>query len=748
MKEPVVTERLAREHGLSAEEFEKIKSILGRTPTYTELGIFSVMWSEHCGYKNSILLIKTLPRAGESLLAEPGKENAGVVDFSDEYAIVFKIESHNHPSAVEPFQGAATGVGGILRDIFAMGARPIACLDSLRFGPLSDEHTRYLFRGVVEGIGFYGNCFGVPTVGGEVYFDEAYGDNPLVNAMAVGLVRKDKLASSVAAGVGNLALYVGAATGRDGIHGATFASEELSEESEKRRPSVQIGDPFMEKLLVEATLEMIEKGLVVSVQDMGAAGLTSSSVEMAAKGELGMELELSLVPQREEGMTPYEIMLSESQERMLFVVEEEKFDEVKEILERWDLHYAVVGRVTDDGKLTVRVNGEIYAAIPVNALVVGGGCPAYKREPVYPKYIDRINDFTPDDFLPTISAEEALVRLISSPNIASKRWVFRQYDHQIMSNTVVLPGGDAAVLRIKETGKGIAVSTDCNGRYSYLDPYTGAAIAVAESARNVVVTGAKPVAITNCLNFGDPYKPDVYYQFSESIRGMADACRALGTPVTGGNVSFYNESATGTVVYPTPVIGMLGILDDIASFLTASFKQEGDVILLLGETLPEIGGSEYLKEIYRAVWGPPPSLDLAKEKAVQDAFLEIATCHLATAAHDVSDGGLAVALVEMGILARENPLGFVLNNSLLDNLSDRERHLFLFSESQSRIVMTCEEEHLPEVKEILSRYDVKSLLLGKVCGDKFDFGRFSIPVSEALDLYYNSIEKILKGEEK
>ena len=542
---PEVTLALAREHGLTDEEYGWVVERLGRTPTFVELGIYSVMWSEHCSYKNSIALLKTLPREGEQLLVEAGEENAGLVDIGDGLAVAFKIESHNHPSAVEPYQGAATGVGGIQRDIFTMGARPIASLNSLRFGSLDNPRVRYLFDGVVRGIGDYGNSFGVPTVAGEVYFDASYEGNPLVNAMSVGIVRVGETASAIATGVGNPVYIVGSATGRDGIHGATFASEEISETSEAKRPSVQVGDPFTEKLLLEASLEAIGTGAVVGIQDMGAAGITCSSCEMSAKGEAGMTLHLERVPARETGMTPYELMLSESQERMLIVVEKGREGEIEAVFDKWDLHAEHIGEVTADGRVKVYWHGDLVADVPAEHLVLGGGAPVYHRETKRPAYLDDAHAFEQDtvDDVTSADAGEVLKQLLGSPNIASKRWVYEQYDTTVRTNTVQGPGlADAAVVRIKGTDKGLAVKTDCNGRYVYLNPRRGGQIAVAEAARNVVCAGGKPLAITNCLNFGNPYKPEVYWQFTEAVGGMGDACRALGTPVTGGNVSFYNEN--------------------------------------------------------------------------------------------------------------------------------------------------------------------------------------------------------------
>ncbi len=581
MKEPEITPELAIEHGLNKEEYERILKILGRTPTFTEIGIFSVMWSEHCSYKNSIALLKTLPREGGKLLVGAGEENAGLVDIGDGLAVAFKIESHNHPSAVEPYQGAATGVGGIMRDIFTMGARPIASLNSLRFGTLDDARTRYLFAGVVKGIGDYGNSFGVPTVAGEVYFDESYQGNPLVNAMAVGLVRTNIYASAVAKGEGNPVMIVGSSTGRDGIHGATFASEELSEKSEAKRPSVQVGDPFTEKLLLEASLEIIRKGYLIGIQDMGAAGISCSTSEMSAKGKSGMKIDLDKVPLREEGMSAYEIMLSESQERMLCVVKKGYEDRVREVFEKWDLHCEIIGEVINEDKLFINYKGKLEAELPPFDLVLGGGAPVYIREQKEPSYIKEKRNFDFSTLPEAKDIQETFLKVFSSPNIASKRWVYEQYDSMVRTNTIVGPGCDSAVIYIKGTNKALAMKTDCNARYVYLNPREGAKIAVAESARNIVCSGGTPLAITNCLNFGNPYKPEIYWQFAEAIAGMGEACRFFNTPVTGGNVSFYNESPN-VAVYPTPTIGMIGLVEDLSHITTSYFKNEGDSNLPFG----------------------------------------------------------------------------------------------------------------------------------------------------------------------
>lgn len=719
LRQPQVTLELAREHGLTDEEYGWVVEKLGRTPTFVELGIYSVMWSEHCSYKNSIAVIKTLPREGEHLLVGAGEENAGLVDVGDGLAVAFKIESHNHPSAVEPYQGAATGVGGIQRDIFTMGARPIASLNSLRFGELENPRVRYLFDGVVRGIGDYGNSFGVPTVAGEVYFDRAYEGNPLVNAMSVGVVKVGETASAIATGVGNPVYIVGSATGRDGIHGATFASEDLTEENEAKRPSVQVGDPFTEKLLLEATLEAIRSGVVVGIQDMGAAGITCSSCEMSAKGEAGMVLHLERVPVREAGMTPYEIMLSESQERMLIVTMPAHEAALKAIFDKWDLHAERIGEVTDDGRVKCYWHGELVADVPAEHLVLGGGAPVYHRETRRPAYLDQTAAFDPNT-VPDVRPAEAsgvLRRLLGSPNIASKRWVWEQYDTTVRTNTVVGPGpSDAAVVRLKGTKKGLAVKTDCNGRYVYLNPRRGGQIAVAEAARNVVCAGGRPLAVTNCLNFGNPYRPEVYWTFVEAVGGMGDACRAFDTPVTGGNVSFYNESPEGAV-FPTPTIGMLGLVEDVEQDATTfPFREEGDVVFLLAPEAwlhrNEIGGTEYLAAIHGRTAGDAPHLDLDEEKGVQEAMLALIQSGLARSAHDVSDGGLAVTLAECAILGG---LGAEIE---LERSGDLRLDALLFGEAQSRIVFTGRYDDGEMIMDTIVGYGVQAVPIGRVGGDR------------------------------
>ncbi|MBM4399863.1 MAG: phosphoribosylformylglycinamidine synthase subunit PurL, partial [Candidatus Cloacimonetes bacterium] len=694
MKDFIVTQELLQEHGISSEEYAAIKSILNREPTWVELGIFSVMWSEHASYKNSILLLKTLPRDGDCLLAKAGEENAGVVDIGDGLAVSFKIESHNHPSALEPYHGAATGVGGILRDIFTMGARPVAVLDSLRFGNPDNPQTKHLMDGVVSGIADYGNCFGVPTVGGEVYFEDSYEGNPLVNAMAVGILKHEHLAKSGATGIGNLVVYVGAKTGRDGIHGATFASVELSDDSEEKRTAVQVGDPFMEKLLLEATLEVIQAGLVVAIQDMGAAGLTCSSSEMAGKTGVGIELDVGRVPQRETGMTPYEIMLSESQERMLLIVAEKNFSSLQDIFHKWDLEAVVIGEVKNDGYLTVKNNGDIVAQIPAETLVLGGKAPVYKRKTSIPEYLSQTRNFNINSIPEVVDYTGVLIKLLQSPNIASKISVFRQYDHMVQINTVTGPGSDAAIVKIKDSSKALALSTDCNSRYCWLDPYEGSKGAVAEAARNIVCSGAKPLAVTNCLNFGNPYKPDVYWTFSECIRGITDACKKFDTPVTGGNVSFYNENPQGAI-YPTPVIGMLGLIDDYSKVVTQFFKNIGDAVYLIGQECNEIGGSEYLKVIHNSIMGMPPKVDLEMEYKLYQIMQELVNQKLIESAHDCSEGGLLVCLAESCFLPDGRSLG--LN---IDFAIKGRKDVSYFGESHSRIVVSVKKDNKIAIEEL------------------------------------------------
>ncbi|NMW21138.1 MAG: phosphoribosylformylglycinamidine synthase subunit PurL [Chlorobiaceae bacterium] len=752
-----VTISLAAEHGLNAEEYGKICAILGRTPTFTELGIFSVMWSEHCSYKNSIAVLKTLPREGKALLTSAGEENAGLVDIGDNLAVAFKIESHNHPSAVEPYQGAATGVGGIHRDIFTMGARPVASLNSLRFGSPKDLHVRYLVDGVVRGIGDYGNSFGVPTVGGEIYFEEGYTGNPLVNAMSVGLVEHDKTVSATALGEGNPVLIVGSSTGRDGIHGATFASVELSEASEEQRPSVQVGDPFAEKLLLEATLEAIATGYVVGLQDMGAAGITSSTSEMSARGiektgSGGIEIDLDLVPIREAGMSAYEIMLSESQERMLIVAAKGFEEKIIEVYRKWDVLAVVIGRVTSDNQVRILHHGRVVAEIPAETLVLGGGAPVYIREAVEKKPDTPVAILVDDKDLEFRAISLAL---LSRPNIASKQWVYRQYDSMVLTNTVTPVGHtDAAVIRVKGSRKGLAMKTDCNARYVYLNPLAGGKIAVAECARNIACSGATPLAITNCLNFGNPYKPEVYFQFKESVRGMGEACQAFNTPVTGGNVSFYNETLIGgerTAIYPTPTIGMIGLLDDIDNLVGSTFTDAGDTIMLLGHPELTLDASEYLVMQYDTPGQDAPCVDLEHEKKLQELLVALAAKKLVHSAHDISDGGLFVALAEKAIMNDKAPLGFSID---LEDTDQGPYHIQqqLFSEAQGRVVLSISPDKADEVIQEANRHNVPVRIIGNVIEGDAVITLNSEPVlhfsiNELGEAYFHSLEHSLHLDE-
>lgn len=735
MREPEITPELIIEHGLSEEEYTWIWEYLGREPNYTELGIFSVMWSEHCSYKNSIAQLKTLPRTGSRLLAAAGEENAGAVDIGDGLACVFKIESHNHPSAIEPYQGAATGIGGILRDIFTMGARPEATFNSLRFGPLDIPQVRYIFDGVVRGTGDYGNCFGVPGIGGEVWFEPAYTGNPLVNVMALGIAKKAELLSATAKGAGNPVLIVGARTGRDGIHGATFASEELSEKSAAKRPAVQIGDPFTEKLLLEATLEIIKRGLAVGIQDMGAAGLTCSTSEMSARGGCGMEIDIGKVPVREDAMTPYEIMLSESQERMLVVARPETLKQVQSIFKKWGLLAAVIGMVIDENVLRVYSQGYICAEIPPDVLVLGGKAPVYFREQRKPSYIDELASFSPLSLPEPSNYNDVLKKLIGSPNIASKRWVYQQYDTSVRTSTVIGPGGDAAVIRIRKSKKGLAISTDCNGRLCYLNPRLGAKHAVCEAALNVACSGAVPTAITNCLNFGNPYNPEVYYTFVEAIAGMGEACRLLDTPVTGGNVSFHNEHK-GEAVYPSPVIGMVGVLDDVRKRLMPFFSREGDSLAIIGNISGELGGSEYLKVIHNKVAGPVPGIDITSVKIITRLLVELISNGLIDTAHDISDGGLAVALAECCF---GNSIGAEIRFD-----SNLRPDALLFSESRPVVIISFRENSRNAIAGICSRFNVALLPIGKAGGANLRINaHINIPVSDLKEIYEAAIPNLM-----
>ncbi len=741
MKEPEATLKLALEHGLTEEEYEKIIKVLGRQPTFTELGIFSVMWSEHCSYKNSIVQLKTLPRSGGRLLVEAGAENAGLIDIGDGLAVAFKIESHNHPSAVEPYQGAATGVGGIMRDIFTMGARPIAALNSLRFGKIDDDRTKYLFSGVVKGIGDYGNCFGVPTIAGEVYFEECYKDNPLVNAMAVGIVNKRHIATALAKGKGNPVMIVGSATGRDGIHGATFASEEISEKSESKRPSVQVGDPFTEKLLLEASLEIIKNGWLVGIQDMGAAGISCSTSEMSARGKSGMRINLDKVPLREEYMSAYEIMLSESQERMLCCVKKGYEENVKKVFEKWDLNCEIIGEVTDDGILHIEHQGEIKAIIPAEALVLGGGAPVYIRDQKKPDYIDKLREFDFNSISEPQDLRDTFLKVFSSPNIVSKQWVYHQYDTMVRTNTIVGPGCDSAVIYIKGTNKALAMKVDCNARYVYLNPKEGTKIAVAESARNIVCSGGLPLGVTNCLNFGNPYKLEIYWQFAQSVAGMGEACRYFNTPVTGGNVSFYNESPNSTV-YPTPVIGMVGIVEDLSHITTSYFKNQGDLIYLIGQDKEELGGSEYLKVIHNLVVGDCPSIDIETEKQIQNLLLDLIKKGLVNSAHDISEGGIGVCLAECCVINQENLIGCEVSIPI-----KTRKDFSLFSESQSRIIVSISPNNKNQVEELIRSYQISFTQLGVVGGRTLKLrDLFEVDLIEINEIYYNTIPKLMSSE--
>lgn len=746
MNYPEVNLEVAKGLGLTEEEYIRINEILGRVPTYTELGIFSVMWSEHCSYKNSILQLKTLPRSGGRLLVGAGEENAGLVDIGDGLAVAFKIESHNHPSAVEPHQGAATGVGGILRDIFTMGARPIAALNSLRFGKINsddkniNDRSKFLFSNVVSGIAHYGNCFGVPTVSGEVYFEECYQDNPLVNAMAVGLVKHNQSATATASGIGNPVFIVGSSTGKDGIHGATFASEEISEESESKRPNVQVGDPFTEKLLLEATLELIQSGAVAGIQDMGAAGITCSTSEMSAKGNCGMKINLDFVPLRDSDMSGYEIMLSESQERMLVVVHKGQEETAKKIFDKWDLNCVEIGEIIEEPNVKIYYKGNLEADVPAEPLVLGGGAPVYKREVKEPTYFNETRNFDFDSLPEPKNYNEVLLKLLSTPNITNKNWVYTQYDTQVRTNTMLLPGGDASVVRIKGTKKALAMKVDCNGRYVYLNPYKGGMTAVCESARNVACTGAVPLAITNCLNFGNPYNPEVYYQFTEAIRGMGDACKMLETPVTGGNVSFYNQSKD-YAVFPTPSIGMIGLLEDYEKMVTSNFKGEGDLIILLGNNSNNsIDGSEYLNTIHNLIKGDAPEINLEEEKKLIDTLIEAADKKLLKSAHDISDGGLAVALAECCIMDRDNLRGCKINFDY-----NTRKDFALFSESQGRAIISLDKKDLQSFSKICEKNKIDFIVIGETTLNDFVLNDDVRTTPKDLsDAYFYSLEKIMQ----
>ncbi len=702
-----ITVKTAEQLRITADEFNLIIEKLGRTPNFTELCAFSGMWSEHCSYKNSIKLLKTLPRDGEKMLVKAGEENAGLMDIGDGYGVVFKIESHNHPSAIEPFQGAATGVGGINRDIFTMGARPIASLNSLRFGNLKDAKTQHLLAGVVKGIGHYGNCFGVPTVGGEIYFEDCYHTNPLVNAMSVGILKNGETVSATAEGKGNPVFFVGSATGKDGIGGASFASAEITADSVQDLPAVQVGDPFQEKKLLEACLEVIQTGVVVGMQDMGAAGIICSTAEMSAKGKAGMRIDLEKVPTRQQDMKAWELLLSESQERMLLVVEKGKEKAVLDIFEKWDLPCSEIGEVTEDGMLQFFMNGVLEAVLPADELVLGGGAPQYTREVKEPAYIKLINEFELDDVAEPEDLRSIAEQIISLPNIASKRWVYEQYDSMVgAGNTSTNGVSDAAVVIAKPTNKALALTTDCNSRYVFADPYKGAMIAVAEAARNIVCSGGEPLGVTNCLNFGNPYDPEVYWQFTNAIKGMGEACVKFNTPVTGGNVSFYNQSPDGPV-YPTPTIGMVGLLDSVADKMTMNFKNAGDVIYLLGESKNDINSSEYLHKIIGEAYSPCPHFELDEEYNLQRTLAGFIKEKIISSAHDVSEGGLFVTLLES---AFTNNLGFTAAQQNSSIRSDA----FWFGEAQSRVVISVTAAQEPLLIAALKTTALPHTKLGEV----------------------------------
>lgn len=739
MSEALATLEQAKQLGLLAEEFEQIKTILGRTPNFTELSIYSVMWSEHCSYKNSITLLKTLPRKGAKMLVEAGEENAGLIDIGDGLACAFKIESHNHPSAIEPYQGAATGVGGIHRDIFTMGARPVCSLNSLRFGNLALKKTQHLMKGVVKGIGDYGNCFGVPTVGGEIYFEECYNTNILVNAMSVGVVKVGETISAISEGEGNPVYIVGSATGKDGIHGASFASGDLHNESHEDLPSVQVGDPFQEKLLLEATLEAIKTGAIIGMQDMGAAGITCSTSEMSAKGKHGMKIFLDKVPTRQKNMKGWEILLSESQERMLVVVKKGMEKIIEAVFDKWDLHCAIIGEVTQGDRLKYYMNDELLADVPAESLVLGGGAPVYTREMKEPGYISDIKKFDANKIPVPADLVSVAKKLAANVNIASKKWITVQYDSMVgVKNTSTNLPSDATLVRIGKYEKALAVTTDCNAKYVHADPYKGAMIAVSEAARNIVCSGAEPAAITNCLNFGNPYNPEVYWQFANAIKGMGEACKRFDTPVTGGNVSFYNQSEEGPV-YPTPTIGMVGVLDDFSKQTTLDFIHAGNVILLIGKATDDIACSEYLKEIHGNPLSPAPYFDLEEEYNLQQVIKELIKNKLLDSAHDISEGGLFVTLLESAMV---NDLGFEIE-------TDRSvrKDAFLFGEGQSRVIVSSTAEKVFVIENICKEFNVPVNVLGRVTEGSISIdGQNFGSTLMFKEIYNNTIDQFMQAE--
>lgn len=734
-----ITVETARQLRITEDEFELIRQKLGRIPNFTELCAFSGMWSEHCSYKNSIKLLKTLPRDGGKMLVKAGEENAGLMDIGDGYGVVFKIESHNHPSALEPFQGAATGVGGINRDIFTMGARPIAALNSLRFGNLQDAKTRHLLSGVVHGIGHYGNCFGVPTVGGEVYFEDCYHTNPLVNAMSVGIVKQGDTVSATAEGNGNPVMFVGSATGKDGIGGASFASAEITNESVQELPAVQVGDPFQEKKLLEACLEVIQTGAVVGMQDMGAAGIICSTSEMSAKGNAGMDIHLDKVPTRQENMKAWELLLSESQERMLMVVEKGREQDVQAVFDKWDLPCSEIGYVNDSGILKFYLDNELEAELPADELVLGGGAPQYSRDSREPSYMLNILGFDMRAIKDIDTIEKTARQIVCLPNIASKQWIYKQYDSMVGAGTVSTnKPSDAAVVLAKPTGKALALTTDCNSRYVYADPYKGAMIAVAEAARNIVCTGGTPLGVTNCLNFGNPYDPEVYWQFSNAIKGMGDACRKFDTPVTGGNVSFYNQSPSGPV-YPTPTIGMVGLLEDVNNKMTLAFQQEGDLIYLVGAQKNDIASSEYLHKLHGVEHSPCPYFNLDEEFALQQLVKNIIAEKLIESAHDLSEGGLFVALME-------SCFPNILSCDINVNIIGVRKDAFWFGEAQSRIVVSVSPAKQQAFENYCNNTEVPIQLLGKVsAGDVLVNNENLGPIASWKESYENAIGDLMKG---